>query len=71
MPELGFGIALKIDDGAARAAETVIATIMVGLGIAGESARDYVNAPILNTREDVAGERRPTQALAQVDFAGI
>lgn len=71
VPEHGLGIALKIDDGAARAAETVIATILSGLGIAGEGARDYVHAPILNTRGDIVGERRPSQALAQVDFAGI
>ena len=32
LPSLGLGVALKIDDGAGRAAETAIAGVLIGLG---------------------------------------
>jgi L-asparaginase II len=66
IPERGLGIALKIDDGAGRAAETVIAAIMDKLGVLGDdrAAREILTAPILNTRDAVVGERRMAPALA-------
>jgi len=67
IPEHGLGIALKIDDGAGRAADTVIAAIMDKLGVLGEdrAAREILNAPVLNTRGDTVGERRMAPALAE------
>lgn len=67
LPEHGLGIALKIDDGAGRAAETVIAAIMDKLRVLGDdrAAREILNAPVLNTRGDTVGERRMAPALAE------
>jgi L-asparaginase II len=64
LPDLGLGVALKIDDGAGRAAETVIAAMLVKLG-AIDPAADLIRTPITNTRGDVVGERRPAKELAE------
>ena len=60
LPSLGLGAALKIDDGAGRAAETAIAALLIRLGaIADEgAAQELANAPVLNTRGRTVGERR-------------
>jgi L-asparaginase II len=65
LPGAGLGIALKIDDGAGRAAETVMAAILDKLGLLGDdpAARDILRAPVLNTRNAVVGERRPAEVL--------
>jgi L-asparaginase II len=63
IPERGLGIALKIDDGAGRAAETAMAAILDKLGLLGDTARDILRAPVLNTRGAVVGERRIAAAL--------
>ena len=65
VPEAGLGVALKIDDGAGRASETVIAAILDKLRLLGEDqdARELIRAPVLNTRHAIVGERRPAQAL--------
>jgi len=65
VPELGLGIALKIDDGAGRAAEAAIAFVLDRLGLLGNDkpARAIINAPVLNTRNEVVGERRPGEDL--------
>ncbi len=70
IPERGWGIALKIDDGAGRAAETVMAAILDKLGmLAGSAAAQAIlRAPITNTRSTVVGERRPAAPLAEADF---
>ena len=65
VPEVGLGIALKIDDGAGRAAETAITAILDKLGLLGEDARDVMRAPIRNTRNAIVGERSPAPALAE------
>ena len=65
IPESGLGVALKIDDGAGRAAETAIAAVLTKLGILDDSANEYVVSPVLNTRGAIVGERRPAPALAQ------
>ncbi|MFN9779992.1 MAG: asparaginase [Alphaproteobacteria bacterium] len=66
LPEQGLGIALKIDDGGTRAAETVMAQLLVLLGEADPDdpriAR-HRNPPLRNWRGDVVGERRITAAL--------
>lgn len=71
IPELGLGVALKIDDGTARAAETAIAAVLTGLKVAGPEADALVHAPIINTRGVVVGMRRPASALAKADLAAI
>ena len=62
LPEPGLGIAIKIDDGAARASETAIAAILAGLGVI-DAGMELVRGPLLNTRGDAVGERRPARAL--------
>jgi L-asparaginase II len=65
VPGLGLGVALKIDDGASRAAETAMAAILDGLGLLGNAAdaRAILRAPVVNTRDATVGERRPAPAL--------
>jgi len=66
VPEAGLGIALKIDDGAGRAAETAIAFVLDRMGLVDRGAvRDLIHAPLRNTRDAVTGERRPAAALEQ------
>jgi L-asparaginase II len=62
--ERGLGIALKIDDGATRAAETAVAAVLLSLKVANETARAFSRAPVLNTRGETVGERRPAPALS-------
>jgi L-asparaginase II len=68
IPERGLGIVLKIDDGAGRAAETVMAAILDKLGLLGDDlvAREILRAPVLNTRGATVGERRVAPALSEV-----
>jgi L-asparaginase II len=65
LPQAGLGVAIKIDDGASRAAETAMAAILDGLGALGDGAqaRALLRAPILNTRGAEVGERRAAPAL--------
>jgi L-asparaginase II len=65
LPELGLGIAIKIDDGAGRAANAVMAAMLEKFGVLGsdEAAREILNGPILNTVDAVVGERRVTEVL--------
>ena len=67
LPRLGLGVALKIDDGAPRAAETAIAALLIALGAAPDegAAALLARAPVLNTRCVRIGERRATEALTQ------
>jgi L-asparaginase II len=60
LPALGFGVALKIDDGAGRAAETAIASVLIALGAVKDegAAHALAHAPVLNTRNVQVGERR-------------
>jgi L-asparaginase II len=73
VPEAGLGIALKIDDGAGRAAETAIAAILDKLGLMGDrkEARELIRAPVLNTRNLVVGERRPASALINAELDAL
>lgn len=68
LPEMGLGIALKIDDGASRAAEAAIAQLLLNLGAlpSGGEASKLARAPVNNTRGERVGERRPTEALLQL-----
>lgn len=68
LPDQGLGIALKIDDGTTRAAETAMAKLLTLFEAADEAAPQiakHLNPPIKNWRGDVVGERRPTAALAK------
>jgi L-asparaginase II len=69
IPDLGLGIAIKIDDGAGRAAETAIAAVLNRLGLLGDGARGILRAPVLNTRGTVVGERRPAAALDGISIS--
>lgn len=63
LPELGFGIALKIEDGAARAAEVAISAILVGLFASDETAFARLGAlsrPVVENRKgEAVGVMRP------------
>ncbi|MBI3676094.1 MAG: asparaginase [Proteobacteria bacterium] len=67
VPEMGLGIALKIDDGAGRGAETAMAAILAKLKLvdANGPAGEILRAPVTNTRGKTVGERRPAPALAE------
>ncbi|HSM94486.1 MAG TPA: asparaginase [Rhizomicrobium sp.] len=73
VPEAGLGIALKIDDGTGRAAETAIAAILDKLGVltGDKAAHEIIRAPIPNTRGKTVGERRPAKALAEAAIRAI
>ena len=67
LPELGLGVALKISDGATRAAESAIAAILVRLGVidAGHpAAAARIDGPIRNWNQIETGRIRPAPALA-------
>jgi L-asparaginase II len=63
---LGLGVALKIDDGAARAAETVVATILGTLGavdLRDARVHTLARAAVLNSAARVVGGRRVAPRL--------
>lgn len=69
VPERGLGIALKIDDGGTRAAETAMAKVLVLLGAADEGSAKlarHLRPPVRNWRGDEVGERRAAEALARL-----
>lgn len=63
LPTLGLGLALKIADGAGRAAEVACAAVLSKLGVIDEAARarlkDRLIVPILNRAGRHVGEIRP------------
>ncbi|WP_457324523.1 asparaginase [Roseateles sp. P5_E11] len=66
LPELGLGVALKIDDGAARAAEAAFAAVAQGLlKTEDELLRSYSHLQLSNWRGIEVGALRPAQALTQ------
>lgn len=71
VPDLGLGFALKIDDGAKRASEAVVAALLVALGVV---AKDHpalaaiMTPPWINTRGIQVGEGRVT-AMLQAEIA--
>lgn len=64
IPELGYGVALKCDDGATRASEVMMATVLQGLlDLNDDEAKVLekdVRTDILTRRGVVAGQVRPT-----------
>jgi L-asparaginase II len=66
LPERGLGVAIKIDDGATRGAETAMARVLVLLGVADESSElilKHLHPAVRNWRGDEVGERRVSAAL--------
>ncbi|MEP1571811.1 asparaginase [Roseibium album] len=63
IPELGFGVSLKCDDGATRAAEVMMATVLeIALELNEDEAvlmDNLVNPPVLTRRGVQAGHIRP------------
>jgi L-asparaginase II len=67
LPEQGFGIALKIDDGGTRAAETAMAKVLTLLGAADErdaKLAKHLKPQVRNWRGDIVGERRAAAVLS-------
>ncbi|WP_457445416.1 asparaginase [Roseateles sp. P5_E4] len=66
LPELGLGVALKIDDGAARAVEAAFAAVAQGLlKTEDKLLRSYSHLQLSNWRGIDVGALRPAQALTQ------
>lgn len=69
LPGLGLGVALKIDDGATRASETVMAEILRRLGIIDATRADAIGeavAPVVRSRKGVlVGEIHPASGWAE------
>jgi L-asparaginase II len=67
VPELGFGIAIKCDDGAGRGAEAVVASVLAKLlmsDTALSSKLVEIAAPPVESRVGAkVGTLRPTEAL--------
>ncbi len=66
LPTRQLGIALKISDGATRAAECTIAALLVRIGVLSRdhpATRRYLDAPVLNRRGIETGRIRPAPGL--------
>ena len=66
VPDLGIGVALKVEDGATRASEITMAALLVRLGVL--DPRDpvvagYLSRPILNRAGITVGAERPAPGL--------
>jgi L-asparaginase II len=71
LPELGLGVALKIDDGAARAAEAAMAAVAQALLKTTDAAQDqllrgYSHLVLRNWRGTEVGALRPADALSSI-----
>lgn len=55
LPELGLGLALKVDDGAGRAAELVLGRLLVRLGVLTEGQLARLIAPLANRAGTIVG----------------
>jgi len=69
LPAVGLGIAVKCDDGGARAAEVVMAALIMRFGALSEAERtalDHLARPVLRNWNSIAiGALRPTEILTQ------
>ncbi len=66
LPKRKLGVALKICDGATRAAECAITAILIRLGVldsAHPAALHFADAPVKNRRGIVCGTIRPAAIL--------
>jgi L-asparaginase II len=65
VPGLGLGVALKIDDGARRAAEVAMATMLRFLGLISASGyEELAPGPVLNNRGEKVGRLGPAASWA-------
>ena len=68
LPALGLGVALKIDDGAKRAAEVAMAAVLDHLGVLDEAAKTamaaFLEASVLNAKGDTVGTMRMAEGWA-------
>ena len=67
LPEIGLGAALKVADGAQRAAEVAMAHVLIRLGVPGMAAgdiEDLVEPKIFNRSGQTVGSVR---AIADID----
>lgn len=63
LPTLGVGVALKIWDGAARAAEVALASVLDHLGVLPSGLRDEIlHPPVRNVVGLLVGEMRPAKS---------
>ncbi len=68
LPDAGLGVAIKCDDGASRAAETVMANLLLALGRQDNATlRHWANPPLHNRRDIPIGEIR----LVEGALAGL
>jgi L-asparaginase II len=71
LPEQGLGIAVKIDDGAARASEVVTAEAIASfLKLGGEALAALRRPAILSRMKETVGEIRASEALTRALSAG-
>ena len=66
LPELGLGVALKIEDGASRGSEAAMASILVRLGVLSADhpmAKKRLNPPVLNCRKVNTGFIQPADSF--------
>jgi L-asparaginase II len=67
VPETRMGVAVKIEDGGARAAEATITQILIGMGVLDANhpvARQYTFGPIRNRRDIETGYLKPVKGLS-------
>jgi L-asparaginase II len=66
VPHAGFGIAVKCDDGASRAAETIMAALLAHLPVwtpdEEASFRNFATVPLSNWAGLETGEIKPVEA---------
>jgi L-asparaginase II len=62
LPDLGLGVALKIDDGATRASEAVMATVLARY-LPDIDLASFVEPPVRSWRGVPVGRLRPAAAL--------
>ena len=69
-PELGLGVALKIDDGASRASEAAMAAVITAILARDDASRPefarWRTLPVKNRRGLTVGEVRPTSGFVDV-----
>lgn len=69
VPSLGLGIALKVDDGARRAAEIALGGVLKQLGLLSASTEaelaSLIHPELKNSRGDITGLARPTQSFME------
>jgi len=67
LPELGFGVAIKIDDGAIRGAEVALAVVLEKLDVLSSEA-GLTRHTIRNTVDAPVGEVRPAAGLRTLEI---